>query len=117
MDIGTRLRELREAKSFSQGDIEKRTRLLRCYVSRVECGHTVPNLETLEKWAKALDLELYQLFFHGKGKPVAPKVADPRPRNTREMALLRLFQPMPEQDKQLFVGLAREAFRIRKRNE
>ena len=117
MDIGNRLRELREAKGLSQGHIEKHSGLLRCYISRVECGHTVPNLETLEKWAKALDLELYQLFYTSKGEPVAPKVAEPRPRNTREMALLRLFQRMPEQDKQLFVGLAREAFRIRRRNE
>ncbi|HET8921866.1 MAG TPA: helix-turn-helix transcriptional regulator [Candidatus Acidoferrum sp.] len=49
MVIGDRLRELREAKSLSQGDIEKRTGLLRCYISRVENGHTVPAVETLEK--------------------------------------------------------------------
>jgi transcriptional regulator with XRE-family HTH domain len=42
MIIGVRLRELREQKQFSQGDIEKRTGLLRCYISRVENGHTVP---------------------------------------------------------------------------
>ena len=59
MDIGKGLRELREAKGFSQGDIEKRTGLLRCHTSRVENGYTVPSLETLEKFAKALDLELY----------------------------------------------------------
>lgn len=73
MDIGKRLRELRKANGLSQGDIEKRTGLLRCYLSRVECGHTVPSLATLEKWAKALDLEFYQLFFVGKGKPQAPR--------------------------------------------
>jgi hypothetical protein len=44
----------------------------------VECGHTEPKLETLEKWAKALDLELYQLFYQGKRKPVAPKVVESR---------------------------------------
>ena len=41
MLIGNRLRELRESKTLSQGDIEKRTGLLRCYISRLEKGHTV----------------------------------------------------------------------------
>jgi DNA-binding XRE family transcriptional regulator len=47
MVICDRLRELRESKDLSQGDIEKRTGLLRCYISRVENGHTVPAIETL----------------------------------------------------------------------
>ena len=51
MVIGTRLRSLREERKMSQGDIEKRTGLLRCYISRVENGHTVPSIETLEKLA------------------------------------------------------------------
>ena len=55
MIIGDRLRALREEKKFSQGDIEKRTGLLRCYISRVENGHTVPAIETLEKMARALE--------------------------------------------------------------
>ena len=50
MVIGNRLKELRESKKLSQGDIEKRTGLLRCYISRVENGHTVPAIETLERW-------------------------------------------------------------------
>src|SRR6266516_3220299 len=52
MIIGDRLRALREDKKLSQGDIEKRTGLLRCYISRVENGHTVPAIETLEKMAR-----------------------------------------------------------------
>src|SRR5580704_4207165 len=51
MIIGDRLRAVREEKKLSQGDIEKRTGLLRCYISRVENGHTVPAIETLEKTA------------------------------------------------------------------
>ncbi len=117
MNIGTRFRELREAKGLSQGHIEKRTGLLRCYVSRVECGHTEPKLETLEKWARALDLELYQLFYEGKVEPAAPKVAEPTRRHTREGALLNLFQRMPERDKGLFLALAREAVKRRGKHE
>lgn len=71
MIIGERLRAMRESRSLSQGDIEKRTGLLRCYISRVENGHTVPSLETLEKFAGAMDVPLYQLFYEGKNPPKA----------------------------------------------
>ncbi|MGB6597169.1 MAG: helix-turn-helix transcriptional regulator [Candidatus Acidiferrum sp.] len=69
MIIGERLRVLREEKQLSQGDIEKRTGLLRCYLSRVENGHTVPAIETLEKLARALDMPLYQLLYDGDQPP------------------------------------------------
>src|SRR5271170_4229690 len=65
MVIGPRLRELRESKKLSQGHIEQRTGLLRCYTSRVENGHTVPSIETLEKYARALKIPLYRFFFEG----------------------------------------------------
>ncbi len=71
MDIGKRLQQLRTIKKLSQGDIEKRTKLLRCYVSRVENGFTIPSLETLEKFAKAFEVPLYQLFYEG-AKPADP---------------------------------------------
>jgi transcriptional regulator with XRE-family HTH domain len=74
MLIGEKLRELREAKNFSQGEIEKRTGLLRCYTSRVENGHTVPSVETLEKYARALEIPLYRLFYDGNGAPAKPKL-------------------------------------------
>src|SRR5213594_2475949 len=74
MVIGDRLRELREAKKMSQGDIEKRTGLLRCYISRVENGHTVPAIETLEKLARALEIPMYQLFYDGDKPPELPNL-------------------------------------------
>jgi len=74
MVIGDRLRELREGKNLSQGDIEKRTGLLRCYISRVENGHTVPAIETLEKLARALEIPLYQLFYDGDEPPKLPNL-------------------------------------------
>ena len=74
MIIGDRLRVLREQKQFSQGEIEKRTGLLRCYISRVENGHTVPAIETLEKMARALEIPLYQLFYDGDEPPVLPSL-------------------------------------------
>jgi transcriptional regulator with XRE-family HTH domain len=74
MVIGERLRALRDAKKLSQGDIEKRTGLLRCYISRVENGHTVPAIETLEKMARAMEIPLYQLFYDGEEPPKLPRL-------------------------------------------
>jgi transcriptional regulator with XRE-family HTH domain len=67
--ISDRLKTVREHRKLSQGDIESRTGLLRCYVSRVENGHTIPSLETLEKLARALDLPLYQLLYDSEMPP------------------------------------------------
>ena len=83
MIIGDRIRSLREGKKLSQGDIEKRTGLLRCYISRVENGHTVPALDTIEKIARALEVPLYQMFYDGEEPPVLPKL--PRRRSADDI--------------------------------
>jgi len=67
------VRENREAKKLSQGDVEHRTGLLRAYISRVENGHTVPAVETLEKFARALEVPIYQLFYEGSKAPSPPQ--------------------------------------------
>jgi transcriptional regulator with XRE-family HTH domain len=82
MIIGDRLRRLRGQKKLSQADIEKRSGLLRAYLSRVENGHTIPTIETLEKWAKALEVPMYQLFYEGDRPP--------------EPSTLRVWKPADE---------------------
>src|ERR1700732_2067910 len=72
MYVADRIRELREYKKLSQGDVEKRTGLMRCYISRVENGHTVPALETLEKMARAMEIPMYALFYEGEKPPATP---------------------------------------------
>ncbi len=74
MVISERLRAIREQKDLSQGDIEKRTGLLRCYISRVENGHTIPSIETLEKMARACEVPMYQLFYDGEAPPEIPSL-------------------------------------------
>jgi transcriptional regulator with XRE-family HTH domain len=120
MVIGTRLKKLREDRSLSQGDIEKRTGLLRCYISRVENGHTVPSLETLERLAAALEIPLYQLFYEGDAEPALPNLS--RRRTTEELALdaeqekeLRFFEKVKrlltkidEKDRQLLLYMAQK---------
>ncbi len=74
MVISDRLGAIREQKDLSQGDIEQRTGLKRCYVSRVENGHTVPSIETLEKLARALEVPMYQWFYEGEEPPEVPSL-------------------------------------------
>jgi len=105
--IGERLRTIRESKNLSQGDIEKRTGMLRCYTSRVENGHSVPSIETLAKYAQALEIPLYQLFYDGEEAPKKIKGLDldeARLSNSerREIETLgRNFVKLKERDKGL----------------
>ncbi len=119
MIIGDRLRTLREEKKLSQGDIEKRTGLLRCYISRVENGHTVPAIETLEKMARALEVPLYQLFYDGEEPPELPNL--PKRRTADEIAwgssgkearfltkFRRLLGRIDEEDRRLLLYMAQK---------
>src|SRR3989440_13007111 len=79
MNIGETIRSFRLQKGMSQGDIEKRTGLLRCYLSRVENGHTIPSLDTLAKIAGAMELPLSQFFSdsgHTNGSKGLPLLSD-----------------------------------------
>jgi transcriptional regulator with XRE-family HTH domain len=67
--IADRLKAIREQKNMSQGDIEEKTGLLRRYISRIENGHTVPAIETLEKLARAMEVPMYHLFYDGEKPP------------------------------------------------
>jgi transcriptional regulator with XRE-family HTH domain len=119
MIIGERLRALREEKKLSQGEIEKRTGLLRCYISRVENGHTVPAIETLEKLARALEVPLYQLFYDGDEPPELQNL--PRRKTADEIAwgtsakearflnrLRRVLGRLDESDRRLLLYMAQK---------
>lgn len=73
MDVGDRLKQFRESKGLTQSEMEERTGLLRGYISRVENGHTVPTLDTLERFARALEVPLYQVLYEGEKPPRALK--------------------------------------------
>ncbi len=107
MMVGERLRAIRKHKRMSQGDIERRTGLLRCYLSRCENGHTVPTVETLEKWARALGVPMAQLFV-GDGEAV-PRDILPRHLAERSTGLSHGKRDELEQ-------LARVAARIKPRD-
>src|ERR1700676_584972 len=117
MVIGERLRQLRESKDLSQGDVEKRTGLLRCYVSRVENNHTVPAVATLEKMARALEVPMYQLFHEGEA--AASRRKGKRSKNSDEWRstggdadylskLCKLLAKMEPNDQKLLLHVAQK---------
>jgi transcriptional regulator with XRE-family HTH domain len=119
MVIGERLRALREMKHFSQGVIEKRTGLLRCYISRVENGYTVPAVETLEKFARALEIPMYQLFYDGDQPPKPLDFLKRKPANGNSWGSLgkdatmlaefrRLFAQMKERERGFVIFTAQK---------
>lgn len=117
MLIGARIRQLRESKGLSQGDIEKRTGLLRCYLSRVENGHTIPSVETIEKLAAAFEIPLYRFFYEGAD---SPKISTPVARsgigepkgNSRDAKYIRSLQPcfakMTASNRTTFLAIAKK---------
>jgi transcriptional regulator with XRE-family HTH domain len=113
MVIGEKLKALREQKDLSQGEIEKRTGLLRCYVSRVENGHTVPSVDTLEKMARALEVPMYRLFTddeHVKKPNIPAEAVRSRAVSSNEdkelRAFAKLLSRMKEKDRGLLFHLA-----------
>jgi transcriptional regulator with XRE-family HTH domain len=118
MEIGQRIRELRESKNLSQGDIEKLTGLMRCYTSRVEHGYTVPAIETLEKYARALEIPIYRFFYEGKEPPKKsglPSDEDAEPlwgmRGDERRELRKFAKALSRMDKRnraILLGMARQ---------
>jgi len=108
MNIGTTIRGYRLQKGMSQGDIEKKTGLLRCYLSRVENGHTVPSLETLQKIARALDLQLSEFF----AEEVVGKEMSGLNLNEEEIRFLTQVQRysahLSESDRRLLLAMVRK---------
>ena len=110
--IGEVIRSYRTERGLSQGDIERRTGLLRCYLSRVENGHTVPSLETLAKIAEAMDIGLADFF---------PAHETQRDRDTQRMLgelsqeevrflaeIKRYSSTLSDSDKKLVLGMIRK---------
>ncbi len=125
MFIAGRLRAFRLQKKLTQGDIEKRTGLQRSYISRIENGYTVPSVATLEKWARALAVPLYQIFFDEETptasnfsvwKKTANRAAGARQgQDANYLARLRwLLGRMDESDRQLLLDLAKAMMKQRR---
>ena len=115
MLIGQKLREIREAKKMSQMEIAEATGLVQPYVSRVENGHTIPGVETLEKWASALKIPLYQILYEGEEPPKPLKLSvnhnqelwGNSGRDSHDLKRLRQFlSKMDEQERKLLLSLA-----------
>jgi len=109
MNIGERIRNFRLQKALSQGDIEKRTGLLRCYLSRVENGHTIPSLDTLAKIASAMDVPLAQFFADGvpeNGNKNLPHLTDDQVRFLNQIR--RYSSGLNDSDRKLVLQMVKK---------
>jgi transcriptional regulator with XRE-family HTH domain len=113
MEFGKRLCELRNAKGLSQDELRERSGLASTYISRLENGHLTPTLSTLERLAKALEVDLYQFFFVGNGKPEPLKPPQNVPAGAQERSLLELLRHMAPEDRSLLLSLARGMVRYK----
>ncbi|HXY23311.1 MAG TPA: helix-turn-helix domain-containing protein [Candidatus Acidoferrum sp.] len=122
MIISERLRSIRQEKQISQGELERRTGLKRCYISRVENGHTIPSIDTLEKLARAMEIPLYQIFYDGD-EPPAPPPALPARKSANDawgfegdsarflQRLRQLLGRISDHDRQIILHLALQLVR------
>jgi transcriptional regulator with XRE-family HTH domain len=110
MNIGETIRNFRLQKALSQGDIEKRTGLLRCYLSRVENGHTIPSLDTLAKIANAMDVPLASFFSDhesdGNGNRSLPQLSDDQVRFLNQVR--RYSSGQNESDRKLVLQMVKK---------
>jgi transcriptional regulator with XRE-family HTH domain len=109
MNIGETIRNFRLQKGMSQGDIEKRTGLLRCYLSRVENGHTIPSLDTLAKIANAMEVPLAQFFADGSsdnGSKSLPQLSEDE---IRFLAQIRRYSSnLNDSDRKLVLAMVKK---------
>ena len=109
MNIGETIRNYRLQKGMSQGDIEKRTGLLRCYLSRVENGHTIPSLDTLAKIANAMEMPLAQFFAgneHENGNKNLPQLSDEEMRFLSQIR--RYSSNLNDSDRKLVLAMVKK---------
>lgn len=105
MNIAKRLRELRDANRLSQGDISERSGLTRSYISRVECGHTTPTIEVLERWSAALGVPIAHLFTAGRARVGARGPQTGVRLSKEEKRFLALLNRIDEPDRRLWYSL------------
>ena len=100
MNLGVSIRKIRQTKGISQGEMQKRTGILRSYLSRVENGHTVPSFATLQRLAGALGVTLSDFFSPDGAQPSAVGSGDSGSDYLRELKNL-LPQLTADQRRQL----------------
>ena len=109
MNIGETIRNYRLQKSMSQGDIEKRTGLLRCYLSRVENGHTIPSLDTLAKIAGSMDIPLAQFFSDSTENGAAKAGPQLTEDEVRFLSQIRRYSPnLNDSDRKLVIAMVKK---------
>jgi transcriptional regulator with XRE-family HTH domain len=108
MNLGESIRKIRQARGLSQGEMQKRTGILRSYLSRVENGHTVPSLATLQRLASAMGVALAD-FFAGEGEGASSSAAMPSDTASQYLGELKSYLPqLSTQQRQELLEMVKE---------
>ncbi len=106
MNLGDAIRKIRHSKGLSQGEMQKRTGILRSYLSRVENGHTVPSLATLQRLATAMEVRLADFFSPDGGIVPEPQLSEAA---TEYLGELKSYLPnLSAEQKQELLDMVKE---------
>jgi transcriptional regulator with XRE-family HTH domain len=108
MNLGESIRKIRQAKGLSQGEMQKRTGILRSYLSRVENGHTVPSLATLQRLATAMGVALAD-FFAAEGEGAVATASISGDTATQYLGELKNYLPqLSTEQRQKLLAMVKE---------
>jgi transcriptional regulator with XRE-family HTH domain len=80
LQVAGQVREIRRARHLSQRQLASRMQVPRTYISKIENGKAIPTLGSLERLARALEVEVSQLVRDSRSRreeEVAAILADP----------------------------------------
>ena len=112
MNLGESIRKIRQARGISQGEMQKRTGILRSYLSRVENGHTVPSFATLQRLAGAMGVTLSDFFSPEGAPPLSSGSGDSGGEYLRE--LKNLLPQLSAEQRQQLLDTVKQMARTRK---
>src|SRR6266508_2508846 len=84
LELGARIRALREARGLSQTELAKRMGTSQPAIARLEAGRVTPGLDTLDRVADALNVELAVTFHDTPARAQAPAPGDPSSQRSRQ---------------------------------
>jgi transcriptional regulator with XRE-family HTH domain len=104
--IGARILEFRKQRGLSQDDVQRATGFSHAYISNVERGQTLPSLESIERFADALQVPLSELFRSGEAGSKT-RTTDPASDPSDLLALLRAHVgTMTAKQREILLALA-----------
>ena len=109
--IGLRLKELRDAKGWTQDDLAEATGMNRVTIAKYEAGRSEPKSASLGKLAMALGVDANTILGIDDDLPIATQAIE---LSEDERILLDRYRALSDEDKEL---LRSDALRMKRESE